>query len=55
MLIDTTTGPVLVCCFGVVLLIALLVRGRYGVRVSSAEERGLTVRMFTETEATTGD
>lgn len=45
--LDVATGPVLVVCFGAILLVALLFRGRYGIRVRSPEERGLIVEMFT--------
>ncbi len=48
---DLTTGPVLVCCFGLVLVVARIFRRRFGVSVQHRSERGLTVRMFTETEA----
>lgn len=44
--LDVTTGPVLVVCFGAVLLVALLFRSRYGVKVSDRSERGLIVQMF---------
>lgn len=44
--LDVTTGPVLVVCFGAVLLVALLFRGRYGVKVTDPSERGLLVAMF---------
>ena len=43
---DVATGPVLVVSFGGILMVALLFRGRYGVRVRSPDERGLKVRMF---------
>ena len=43
---DVTTGPVLVVSFGAVLLVALVFRGRFGVRVRTPEERGLQVAMF---------
>lgn len=43
---DVTTGPVLVVSFGGVLLLAVLFRGRFGVRVRSPEDRGLKVAMF---------
>ena len=43
---DVTTGPVLVVSFGAILFLALLFRGRFGVRVRSPEERGLKVAMF---------
>jgi zinc/manganese transport system permease protein len=45
---DVTTGPVLVVSFGAVLLLALLFRGRFGVRVRSPEDRGLKVAMFAD-------
>lgn len=45
---DVATGPVLVVCFGGILMVALLFRGRYGIRVRSPEERGLKVRMFAQ-------
>jgi len=48
---DVTTGPVLVVCFGGILGIALLFRGRFGVRVRSPEDRGLRVAMFAEAPA----
>ncbi len=48
---DVTTGPVLVCSFGVVLVIARIFRRRFGVSVKHRDERGLTVRMFSEEEA----
>lgn len=44
--LDITTGPVLVVCFGAILLVALLFRGRFGVRVTSPDDRGLKVAMF---------
>jgi len=43
---DITTGPMLVVSFGAILLLALVFRGRYGVRVKSPAERGLRVAMF---------
>lgn len=43
---DVTTGPVLVVTFGALLLVALLFRGRFGVRMRSPEDRGLKVAMF---------
>ena len=53
--LDVTTGPLLVVCFGVVLLIALIFRGRYGVRVTHPRERGLLVPMLSgAAEATAG-
>jgi zinc/manganese transport system permease protein len=48
---DVTTGPVLVCCFGGILLIALIFRGKFGRKVKSPEERGLKVRLFADVEA----
>jgi hypothetical protein len=35
-----------VVCFGALLLVAVLFRGRFGVRVRAPEERGLRVAMF---------
>lgn len=46
--LDFTTGPVLVVCFGGVLLVALAFRSRFGVRVTDPSERGLIVEMFAE-------
>ncbi len=46
--LDVTTGPVLVVCFGGVLLVALLFRSRYGVRVTDPSDRGLIVDMFVD-------
>lgn len=43
---DVTTGPVLVVCFGGILLVALLFRGRYGVQVTDQDDRGLIVQML---------
>jgi len=48
---DITTGPVIVCTFGLVLVVALAFRRRFGVRVLSAHDRGLKVRIFEEAEA----
>ncbi|MDA1102603.1 MAG: metal ABC transporter permease [Gemmatimonadetes bacterium] len=45
---DVTTGPVLVVCFGAILVVALLFRGRYGVHVTDANDRGLIVQMLSE-------
>jgi len=45
---DVTTGPVLVVCFGAVLAVALVFRGRYGVKVTDPADRGLIVKMFEE-------
>lgn len=47
--LDVTTGPVLVCCFGAILLAAIVLRRRFGVRVEPGGERGLRVAMFTPT------
>lgn len=49
--LDIATGPMLVVSFGVVLAVAMLFRGRYGVRVHSPSDRGLRVGMFAETAA----
>lgn len=49
--LDVTTGPVLVVCFGAVLLVALLFRSRFGVKVTDPSERGLIVGMFREESA----
>ena len=46
--LDVTTGPVLVVCFGGVLLVALLFRSKYGVRVTDPSDRGLIVDMFVD-------
>lgn len=46
--LDVTTGPVLVVCFGAILLVALALRGRWGVRVRDRSERGLIVGLFAE-------
>lgn len=43
---DLTTGPVIVCAFGFVLLVALLFRKRFGVVLKEGDRRGLTVRGF---------
>lgn len=43
---DLTTGPVLVCAFGAVLLVAMALRPKFGRRVTRPEERGLQVAMF---------
>jgi hypothetical protein len=48
---DVTTGPVLVVCFGGILLAALAFRGRYGVKVTDRSDRGLIVGMFGEARA----
>jgi zinc/manganese transport system permease protein len=44
--LDLTTGPVIVCSFGLLLLIALLLRRRFGVVLAPGERRGLVVRGF---------
>lgn len=44
--LDITTGPVLVVAFGVVLLVAMMFRRRFGVRVTDPNDRGLVVKMF---------
>lgn len=44
--LDFTTGPVMVVCFGFVLVVALLFRSRYGVKVTDPSERGLIVQAF---------
>ena len=49
--LDVTTGPVLVVCFGAVLLVALAFRGRFGVRVTDPLDRGLRVKMFEGADA----
>ncbi|GMV07181.1 MAG: hypothetical protein AMXMBFR53_34560 [Gemmatimonadota bacterium] len=49
--LDVTTGPVLVVSFGGILMLALIFRGRFGVRVRSPEDRGLRVAMFAESPA----
>ena len=43
---DLTTGPVFVCAFGLVVLVALLFRRRWGVVVASQAERGLRVKLL---------
>ena len=50
--LDITTGPVLVCSFGAVLLVAMTFRRRFGVRVRERSERGLVVKMFQGAAAT---
>lgn len=47
---DLTTGPVLVVCFGLVLIVALLFRSRFGVKITDPSERGLVVGMFARGE-----
>lgn len=46
--LDITTGPVLVICFGLILAIAFVFRGRYGIKVTDPQDRGLIVGMFAE-------
>ena len=41
--LDITTGPMLVVAFGAVLLVALALRRRFGVRVTTPGDRGLRV------------
>jgi len=49
--LDWATGPVLVCSFGLSLLLALLLRPWFGVRVKSPGEARLVVRMLAEGDA----
>jgi zinc/manganese transport system permease protein len=49
--LDWATGPVLVCSFGLFLLMAVVLRPRFGVRVKSPQEARLVVRMLAEEEA----
>ena len=44
--LDIATGPMLVVSFGIVLAVAMLFRGRFGVRVRDPAERGLRLGMF---------
>ena len=44
--LDITTGPVLVVCFGAILLVALIFRRRFGVRVTDPSDRGLRVALL---------
>jgi len=44
--LDIATGPMLVVSFGIVLAIAMLFRGRFGVRVRDPADRGLRLGMF---------
>jgi len=46
--LDWATGPVLVCSFGLVLLVAALLRPWFGVRVKSPEEARLVVQILAE-------
>lgn len=48
---DITTGPVLVVSFGVILIIAMAFRGRYGIKVTDPKDRGLIVSMLSEDDA----
>jgi zinc/manganese transport system permease protein len=48
--LDITTGPVLVVCFGIILIIALALRGRYGIKVTDPTDRGLIVSMFADSD-----
>ena len=48
--LDLATGPVLVLMFGVVLVVAMLLWPRYGVRVTGEGRRGLRVPAFTANE-----
>jgi zinc/manganese transport system permease protein len=43
---DITTGPMLVVSFGAILLVALALRRRYGIRVTTPGDRGLKVTIF---------
>ncbi len=53
--LDVTTGPVLVVCFGILLMVATIFRRRFGVSVKPGEPRGLRVAMFDTPEATPAD
>lgn len=46
--LDIATGPMLVVAFGIVLAVAMLLRGRFGIRVRDPAERGLRLGMFGE-------
>ncbi|HEX9887557.1 MAG TPA: metal ABC transporter permease [Longimicrobiales bacterium] len=48
--LDIATGPVLVVAFGVVFLVALAVRPRFGRRVTDPSQRGLRVLFLEEEE-----
>lgn len=52
---DLTTGPVLVCSFGVVLVVAMLLRPKLGRRVTEPDERGLRIELFHGREDVTVD
>jgi len=45
---DVTTGPVLVVCFGLILVVATLLRGRFGIRTTDRGDRGLRVKLLEE-------
>jgi zinc/manganese transport system permease protein len=49
--LDITTGPLLVVSFGVVLGLAMIFRGRYGVQVTSPADRGLKVALLDDRPA----
>jgi zinc/manganese transport system permease protein len=49
--LDWATGPVLVCSFGLFLVLALFLRPWFGIRVKSPEEGGLVVKLLAEQEA----
>jgi len=44
--LDVTTGPLLVVSFGGVMIVALLFRRRFGVKVTDPTDRGLILQMF---------
>ncbi len=46
--LDWATGPVLVCSFGLVLLVAMLLRPWWGVRVGPEGPKGLTVGILSD-------
>ncbi len=48
--LDVTTGPVLVVCFGAILAVALAFRGRFGIKVTDRNDRGLIVQMLSNSE-----
>lgn len=52
--LDLTTGPVIVCAFGLLLILALMFRRRFGRVVTHPSERGLRVSRF-EPVATAAD
>lgn len=47
---DLTTGPVLVCAFGLLLVVAVAFRRSFGVRITDRSERGLRVKPLEEAE-----